>query len=78
MAIYARAVAARTGRAPAQAVLFYLLPGRDCPVSVQPEDLQRLESTLLDLAARIRRGEFTPPSQPECARCPYALLCGRG
>lgn len=43
-----------------------------------PERLEELEAQMKDIAASIRAGRFDPqPSEKNCGRCPYRLLCER-
>jgi DNA helicase II / ATP-dependent DNA helicase PcrA len=55
---------------------WYVLEDERVPVPVQPDDAERVERTVLEVAAGIEGQDFEPrPSYEICSWCDYRLIC---
>jgi DNA helicase-2/ATP-dependent DNA helicase PcrA len=55
---------------------WYVLEDERVPVPAQPDDPERVERTVLDVAAGIEAQDFEPrPSYEICSWCDYRLIC---
>ena len=55
---------------------WYVLADRRIPVRAEPDDAERVERTVLEVAAGISEQDFEPrPSHEICSWCDYRLIC---
>ena len=55
---------------------WYVLDDERVPVPAQPDDAERVERTVLEVAAGIEGQDFEPrPSHQVCSWCDYRLIC---
>ena len=55
---------------------FYVLTGEKVPVEHSEEELERVKTTIAEIAEGIKSQEFEPrPSREVCSFCDYRIIC---
>ena len=55
---------------------WYVLDDERVPIAPEPDDAERVERTVLEVAAGIEGQDFEPrPSYEICSWCDYRLIC---
>ena len=63
-------------RAPSAGSYWYVLADERISISPEPDDAERVERTVLEVAAGITDQDFEPrPSHEICSWCDYRLIC---
>lgn len=75
LGIYALAVREHFTLTPSLLSFYYLTNNQKASVRRSARQLEKLRERVVDLADRIKAGDFTPKPGWECRRCDYCLMC---